>query len=161
MFPLVGRATAISTAPPVISPGTPIGQPLGVSIQSVDVDVPKLTANVPQDFTFTIPIVGFPSPFLLSKFSTGTVTASVFLQSLPSDANTVVGHPTVSLVFGIGLPSPGTAQWTLQGGVAYQTPSLSVTVRVFSVANTAAQTLTFVGQATLTGTPFVPPTPAV
>ena len=160
-FPVTPRATSIATAPPVIVPGTPVGQPLGVSIQSVSQSVPAMAANTPMDLSFTIPIVGFPSPFLLSKNSVGTVTASVLLQATPSDENTLVGLPAVSLTFGVGLTAPGTGQWTLTGGTTYQNPQLSVTVRVVALANAKAQTLSFVGQATLIGTPVTPTTPTV
>jgi len=152
-YPATSIATTVASLPAVIS-GATLLQTLGAFSGTQAVAVPALAANVPHDLTFAFALTSFPSPFSLASGATGLVLGTVALVTTPASATTLVGLPALSLTFGTGGTTvPGSGQWTLTGGGAYQGLQLRATVRVFSPSATAAQTLTFLGQALLLGLP--------
>ena len=146
--------TSVNTGPPVIQGVTEL-QVLGGFTGTVTADVDSLAPGGVQDVSFTCALApGIPNAFTLTAGSSGLITASVALVTLPDDSNLIVSCPALSLTFGTGLPTQvGSGTWTLRPQIQYQGPQVNGSIRCYGAAKTSATTLTFVLFSTLLGQP--------
>ena len=146
--------TSVNVGPPVIKGVTEV-QLLGAYTGTVQVDCPAAASGAVQDLSFVSVLApGIPNSVTLTAGSSGLISATCYLVTLPDDDNLIVSLPALSLTFGTGLPvDAGTGTWTLRPQIAYQGPQINASVRCYSAAKTSDSALTFLVEASLLGFP--------
>lgn len=142
-----GGANSIPIRPPAIVNAVEL-QALGVDQSSFTVNIPAIAAGQFADVAYTYTPAGLPVNFSLVAGASGVIMADLIFPTLPTACGWI-GY-SKSLVFAIGPPViPGSATWTLTQRQTYQAPSIQGSIRFFSPAGSAAQSLTVAGWAML------------
>src|ERR1700677_622746 len=138
-----GAANSLPIRPPAIVGAVEL-QALGYSSDNFSLDVPEIAAGDTADVPYVYNAATFKVNFSLVAGASGLVIADLLFPVLPTGCG-VLGY-SKSLVFAIGPPQQaGSPTWTLVPRQTYQAASIQGSIRFFSPAGCAAQSLTVGG----------------